>query len=197
MLANIPELFFEAWLRPRQSMRRILNMQLREQDRIVMILIVAVLYGVLTSLVMRADPPVPPDGAELVLPSTLTISAAAVMMGVIGYYIQAFLIRLVGGAFGGIATPTDTRTVVAWHTFVVMLVFLVVFVVSAILPSGISLPISYAFSFASMVILAVYIAEAHGFANTWMVLGFIVTLSLLAMLALSSLVPAQMSGAVQ
>lgn len=178
-------------MRPRDSMRRILSLELTERDRLIMVAITGVLFAIPITLIFRMiEMPTGPDGETVPRPNALMTTFTTVALVIMGYYITAALIKVVGTMFGGTASYVDSKTTSAWTQFVVGLANLVLLMLSFVLPSILEGLLRLVFTVSALYVSSAYIAEAHRFASIGKVVGVSIAVMLVVLLALTSLMPA-------
>lgn len=97
------------WTRPRATIRRIVNTDVRYH-----VVWLAVMAGALSRLEARwAQPPGPPGSAAWPLLVVASVIAGAVA-GAIGLYLNGALLKWSGSALGGVATYAEVRAALAW-----------------------------------------------------------------------------------
>jgi len=195
---NLPALYAEAWVQPRQSMRRILSLDLSERDRLIMVAITGVLFSIPIIMIFRTlEMPLGPDGVPIPAPTAIMTAFTTVALVIIGYYITAALIKVLGTAFGGTASYQQSKSVSAWTQFVVGLANLAVMLLTFVLPTFLEGPIRLVFTVAGLYVSSTYIAEAHGFTSVGKVIAVSVAVTLIAILLLMSMVPSGNLAALQ
>ena len=193
MAANLPALYAEAWTVPRQSMRRILSLGLSERDRIIMVAITGVLFAIPVGLVFQSiEMPVGPDGVQIPTPSALNIAIMVVGIVILSYYLTAALIKGVGSLFGGTGSYVECKAAAAWTQFIVGIANLAVMVLSFALPDAIDSVLRLIFTVAALYVSSAYIAEAHGFGSVGKVIGVSFAITMLLLLLLAPMLPAEM-----
>ncbi len=187
---NLPALYTEAWVQPRQSMRRILSLDLSERDRIVMVAITGVLFAIPIILIFRTlEMPPGPDGVPLPAPNAMMTAFTTVAFVIIGYYVTAALVKVLGTLFGGTASYSESKSVSAWTQFVVGLANLALMLFAFILPSFLEGAVRLFFTFAALYVSSAYVAEAHGFENVGKVVGVTIAVTLVLVIFLLSMAP--------
>jgi len=189
-VVNLPALYVEAWVQPRQSMRRILSLNLSERDRLIMVAITGVLLAIPVTLIFRTlEMPPGPDGELIERPTALMTAFTTVAFMIAGYYVTAMVIKVLGTLFGGTASYADSKTASAWTQFVVCLANLALLFATFVLPAALEGVMRLLFTAATLFVSSAYVAEVHGFASIGKVIAVSVAVMLLMVLALMSFVP--------
>lgn len=189
-VVNLPALYVEAWTAPRQSMRRILSLNLAERDRLIMVAITGVLFAIPFSLVMRTmELPPMPDGTPTPTPGTIEVAIMVVGMVILSYYISAMLLKAVGGLFGGKASYVECKTTSAWMQFVVGLANLVLIFISMVVPVALWLMLRLILMLGALYVASSFIAETQGFSSVGKVAAVLFGISFVFALLLISAIP--------
>ncbi len=187
---NLAAIYIEAWKQPRQSMHRILSLELGERDRLIMVAVTGVLFAIPMIMIFRAiEMPPGPDGEVIPAPSALMTTLTSVMFVIFGYYFTAALIKIFGTLFGGTASYQQSKSVSAWVQFVVGLANLALMMASFVLPSFLDGVVRVAFTLAALYVTSAYVAEAHGFAHISKVAGVSIAIVLVAAIILMMMMP--------
>lgn len=168
-------------------MRRILNAKLGEQERLLMVILSLVLFCLPLVMILRS---IPEEDLGGTLPRGAIVIACAVFVGggILGYYAVAFLIRVLGGMFGGTASAEESRTVSAWSQLVTGMANAAVMLLAFVLPEALGTLLRVVMSIAGLIIFSAFLAEAHGFRSVPRVAG----IALCIMLGLGMLLNAML-----
>ena len=159
----------------------------------IMVAVTGVLFAIPLTLVMKTiELPVGPDGVPISAPSGLFVATLVVGATLLGYFLTAGLIKVVGGAFGGTGSFEQCKSAAAWSQFVVGLANLALLFISFVLPAAIDSILRLIFTLAAVYVSSAYIAEAHGFQSIGKVAAASFGVLFFLMLVLSSCIPATM-----
>lgn len=189
------------WTEPRCTIRQIVD-----RDPSYGVLPIAALAGALSALEARwIAMPVHPAG--IMWPLFVAISVAfGAILGIVGLYIDAFLLKWAGAMLGGVASSVEVRAALAWSE--IPAIAAVIIGVLAILAGiagpmgpgvlsiaerGTSLELLHlALGAWSFVITLKCLGEVHGF-SAWRALGSIILLILVIVVVVSVLIVAGVS----
>lgn len=177
-------IFAESLIAPRSSMRRLLDSGIDEQHRMTMVLLSGVLYAIVFS-VIQATTPLPEEFQEV---SGLLLAVMFVGLSLISYLIIGFLVKWIGGLFGGEGTVEDCKTAVAWYMLISEIVKVCILPLDLILPAFIGAPLAYAVSGYLIFMFANYISEAHRFKTAYGACAVLFGLFALLIYARSSII---------
>jgi len=157
-----------AYLDPRLSARVILNMELEEKDRLLMIGF-AIALGAFGFALTSAIAPTPEAGAEGV-PSVrrggLPAYFVFILMGFAQYWIQSGAVWFLGRSFGGKADLDESKTAVAWWSVVTSPLQAIQGLALVGAPQALGLTFVLVTGALVLWTLASFVAEAHRFESS-------------------------------
>jgi len=115
-----------------------------------------------------------------------------VLAGLLQYYIVASVTGTVSRAEGGQGDREADRTLVAWWALVTAPLPVVMVLAVGAGQSPVAVLVLFGAAILSLVLLAAYITEAHGFASTARVCGAILMLIMIFSFVVTSLLPSFM-----
>lgn len=145
---------------PRAGARRILNLNLPLATAAQAMLVVAILTGLLSSLVALIAQTAGEDAAGLM---TLTPLNWVVLQAV-GMFLGAGAVHIIGRGFGGQGSLQGALALMAWAQFIVLLLQILQMAALFVLPVLI-LPLALVAMALTFWLLVNFIAELHGFAS--------------------------------
>ena len=179
-------LIAEGYAAPRRSMARVLALRPDEGERLLMVGIGIVVSALGFALIGRPETEAGPGGVILGY-------VAAVVMGLFQYFLFSFLVGLLSRAAGGTGDRDTDRTVVAWWSLVTAPLPVVMM---AMLRNGGESPMAalvlLVCAILTLVLLAAYVAEGHGFRSTGRVIGAMFVILMIFSFVVSSIVPMPM-----
>lgn len=187
MSKGVQEIYIEAWLEPRKSIRRVRGFGLTERDRLLMIVVNLVATAISIAVMVRILPSNFYSEFFAAVP-TLTRYFSYVIFVFGLYRLGAFLLQVIGRACGGVADSDACRDVVAWWMLVTAIASLVELVFLVVLPSALSAIINLVVMVGGFVIFSTYTAEVHGFDSIGRVAGVTVATCFAVLLIVNILI---------
>ena len=189
MLSEFIQLIKQSFVEPRTAARKVLNFNLtiREVGEVVVLaIVVSTLLTQVPSLFITStdmvDPDVPSTGMQelSITPfSALTINATLMAITILAVY-------LIGNLFGGRGTIRGSMIVNAWIHYMMIIVQVVLFLVTTIVPVLAIVVIPLAL-FVFFWLLSHFVAVLHGFRSAMGVFFAALVLILVASFAITSL----------
>lgn len=187
MSERVLDIYVEAWLEPRKSIRRIRSYGLTERDRLLMVVVNLVMTAIAIAVMMRMMPQSLYSEFFVTVPAGVRyISYTVFVFGM--YWFGAFLLQSIGRAFGGHAENIACRDVIAWWMLVTAVVSLIELVAMLVLPSGVSALINMVATIGGIIIFSTYAAEVHGFDSVGKVAGVTVATFFVVLLVANAVV---------
>jgi len=182
---NLAALIAEGYTAPRQSMARVLALRPDEPMRLMMVGI-GIVVGALGFAALGERTAEAGQGG-VVFGYVLTVIA-----GLLQYYIFALITGTVSRAMGGQGDREADRTLVAWWALVTAPLPVVMVLAVGAGQSPVAVLVLFGAAILSLVLLAAYITEAHGFTSTARVCGAILMLIMIFSFVVTSLLPSFM-----
>lgn len=179
---NLLALIAEGYTAPRQSMARVLSMRPDESMRLMMVGI-GIVVGALGFAALGER------NVEAGQGGVIFGYVVAVLAGLLQYYIFAWITGTVSRAMGGQGDREADRTLVAWWALVTAPLPVVMVLAVGAGQSPFAVFVLFAAAILSLVLLAAYITEAHGFTSTARVCGTIIMLIMIFSFVMTSLLP--------
>ena len=161
---GVQDIYIEAWLEPRKSIRRVRGFGLTERDRLLMVAVNLIATAITIAVMVRMMPTNFYSEFFAAVPATSRyISYAVFVFGL--YWLGSFLLRVVGHACGGVADAMACRDVISWWMLVTAVVSLIEIVLLVVLPAALSAMVNTIAMIGGFIIFATYTAEVHGFTS--------------------------------
>ncbi len=172
----------EGYSAPRQSMARVLALRPDESERLLMVGI-GIAVGALGFALLG-------DRGEESGPQPIIVQyLATIMTGLFQYYVLARIIGFIARAAGGVGDQDADRTLVAWWALVTAPLPVIMMVAIQNVESPLATLFLFGAAILTMVLLAAYIAETHGFQSTARVCGAMIGLLMVFSFVLTSIIP--------
>lgn len=186
MSTGVADIYVEAWTEPRLSIRRILELRLGERERLFMVGAHLIASAITIAVVLRVSPDSPV--AQVVSALPVVPRYAGYLVATFGiYWVFSFLMKSVGGAFGGTADTESCKTAVAWWMLVTSVISFAEALLMLVVPGALVALLNLIAMIAGVFIFAAYTAEIHGFKSVGQVAGATVATGLGLLIVLNVL----------
>lgn len=197
MIGAVIENLIAGFVRPRRSVRRLLNGRYGMTDAMLLV-ILSYLIGAILSVLF-------PEGSPVPARSLFGTHLLGLLLQFISFFIISSLVYLGGRMFGGQGSRRDAYLTIAWYSLVTSLIAPLTLPARAHLveameaargqseaivefPPG-ALALFMAASGIMLWLFSCYVAELHRFRRTWNVLAVILGLSVAVSLIVALIVP--------
>ena len=175
-------LIAEGYMAPRRSVARVLALRPDEGERLMMVGI-----GIAVSALGFAL--LGGQGEDVAAGAVAMGYLVTVLAGLFQYFILARIIGFISRLAGGTGDPEDDRTIVAWWALVTAPLPVIMMASLRNPESPLAVLFLIGASILTMVLLAAYITQAHGFKSTARVCGAMICFLMIFSFVLTSLVP--------
>ncbi len=176
-------LIAEGYLNPRQSMARILSLDIDEGDRLLMVAIGIVVSCFGVAFTDSRDEEI--GVIVIVFGYLLTIIG-----GLLQYRFVSWLVGIISREMGGAGRGEDNYTLTAWWMLVTAPLPIIMMVAMRNGNSGIAVFVLFIVAALTLVLLAAYITEVHRFRSTGRVIGAMVALLMVFSFVIGAFLPA-------
>lgn len=187
---RLAALIAEGYLAPRKSMARVLALRPDEPERLMMVAI-GIVGSALGYALMGGQTVQDANGQDVEFgPAGVLLGyIVTIFAGLFQYYVLARLIGFVSRATGGVGDQDADRTLVAWWTLVTAPLPVIMMASYRNIEMPLAPLLMVASAILTMVLLAAYIRQAHGFSSTARVCGAMIGILMLFSFVFRSLLP--------